>query len=119
KRLKVLRLKVDARTPEYLLVVFPGRRRIGIVRSDAPDARADREGDRNLLVDGSFVAAGAQAAMIIIRPQRFQRGVGAEHAAAPGGPHLPRKVDQPEPGGVQKARDHLFFVEPGPFRKIK
>ena len=89
------------------------------MRGDAPDARADREGDLDLLVDGGLIAAGAQAAMIVVRTQRFQRGVGAEHAAATGAQHIPGQIEQPEPRGVQKARDHPLFVEPGPLRKIQ
>jgi hypothetical protein len=89
------------------------------MRGDVPDAGTDREGDLDLLVDRGFVTAGAQRAMIVIRPQRFQRAVGAKHAAATWAQHVPGKVEQPKPGSVEKARNHLFFVEPGPLRKIQ
>ena len=89
------------------------------MRRNAPDHGTDGEGDLDLFVDGSLVATGAQAAVIILFAQRFQRGMGIEHAAATGAQHVPGQVEQPEPGRMQETRDHLFFVEPGPLRKIQ
>ena len=89
------------------------------MRRDAPDPRADREGDLDLLVDGGFIAAGAQPAMIVVVTQRFQRAMGIEHAAAAGAQHVPGQVEQAEPRGMEKAGDHPLFVEPGALGKIQ
>ena len=89
------------------------------MRRDAPDPGADREGNLDLFVDGGFIAAGAQPAMIVIMTQRFQRAVGIEHAAAAGAEHVPGEVEQAEPGGMEKAGDHALFVEPGALGEIQ
>ena len=114
-----LLVEIDARAPEHLLVIFPQRQRVGIMRGDAPDPRADGEGDLDLLVDGGLVAAGAQAAMIVFGAQRFQRVVGIEHAAAAGTQHVPGQIEQAEPRGMQEARDRLLLVEAGALGKIQ
>ena len=112
-------VEIDARTPEHLLEIFPDRQRVGVMRGDAPDPRADREGDLDLLVDRGLVAAGAQAAMIVVMAQRFQGRVGIEHAAAAGTQHVPGEIEQAEPRGMQEAGNHPLFVEPGSRRKIQ
>ena len=56
-------LRSIARAPEHLLVIFPERQRIGIMRRDAPDPGADGKGDLDLLVDRGLIAAGAQSAI--------------------------------------------------------
>ncbi len=89
------------------------------MRPDAPDPRTDREGDLDLLVDRGLVTAGAQAAMIVVVTQRFQRGVRVQHAAAARAQHVPGEIEQPEPGSMQKSGNHPLFVEPGPLRKIQ
>ena len=89
------------------------------MRGDAPDARADGKGDFDLLVDRGLIAAGAQAAMIVVVTQRFQRGVGIEHAAAAGTQHVPGQFEQAEPRGMEEAGDHPLFVEPGTLREIQ
>ncbi len=89
------------------------------MRRDAADPRADGEGNLDLFVDGSFIAAGAQPAMIVILAQRFQRTVGIEHAAAAGAEHVPVEVEQTEPGGMEKAGDHALFIEAGALREIQ
>ena len=66
KRRERFLVEIDARAPEHLLVIFPERQRVGIMRGDAPDARADGEGDLDLLVDRGLIAAGAQPAMIVV-----------------------------------------------------
>ena len=40
-----------------------------IMRGDAADARADGKGDLDLLVDRGLIAAGAQAAMVVVVTQ--------------------------------------------------
>ncbi len=89
------------------------------MRRDTPYTGIDRKGDLDLLVDRGFITARAEAAMIVIVAQRFQRAVGAEHTAATGAQYVPGKVEQPEPGSMEKAGDHPLFVEPGPLGKIQ
>ena len=45
--------------------------------------------------------------------------MGIEHAAAAGAEHVPVQVEQAEPGGMEKAGDHAFFVEAGALREIQ
>ena len=114
-----LLVDVDSRAPENLPEIFPERQRIGIVRRDPPDARADGEGDLDLFVDGGLVAGRAQRAIIVVMAQRFQRGMRVEHAAAAGAEHVPAQIEQPEPRCMQEAGNHLLLVEAGLRRKIQ
>src|SRR5579883_3169421 len=81
-RSEIVAVEIDAGTPEHLPVIVPDGQRIGIVRGDAANPGAHGEGDLDLLVHRGLVAAGAQAAMIVLRLERFQRVMRAEHAAA-------------------------------------
>ena len=48
--------QVHPRTPEHLAVIFPDRERIGIVRGDTSDARADGESNLDAVIDGGLIA---------------------------------------------------------------
>ncbi len=57
--------------------------------------------------------------MIVVGAERFQRGVGIQHAAAARAQHVPGKIEQPHPRRMEEAGNHPLFVEPGALRKIQ
>ena len=59
--------KVDAAAPEGLTVIFPERQPLGIVRRDAPRARAHREGHLDHVVERRLVIEIAEGAVILLR----------------------------------------------------
>ena len=86
---------------------------------DAPDTRADSEGDLDEIVNGRLVAGRAERAIVIVGAQRLQRGMRIEHAATAWAEHVPGEIEHPEPRGVQEARHHLLLIEAGPAREIE
>ena len=103
--------QVGARTPKDLAHVFGKRQRIRIVRGDAADARIDGERDFDQLVEIRFDVGHAEGAKILVLVQRLQRGAGFDHAAAAGTQHIPRHVEQPEPGRMDERPDGRLLVE--------
>src|ERR1700760_1951622 len=57
--------------------------------------------------------------MIVIAAKRLQRVMRIKHAAASGAEHVPGKVEQSKPGGVQEAGNDLLFVEAVGFRELQ
>lgn len=112
-------VQVHPRAPEHLAGIFPDRQRMGIVRCDAPDARAHREGDLDPIVDRRFVALGAERAIVVVVAEGFQRVVRAKHAAASWAQHVPGQIEQPEPRRMQEGRNDLLLVESIPRGKIQ
>jgi len=89
---------------KHLAGVFPDWQRIGIMRRDASDARADREGHFDPIIDGGLITHRAQCAIVIIMTQGFQGVCGAPRdAAAAGAEDIPVEIEQPEPGCMQEA----------------
>ena len=97
--------QVDAGAPEHLAGIFDRRERIRIVGGDAADARADREDDLDHLVQRRLVAGGTERTIVETFVDGLEAGIGAEHAAAAGAEHVPRHLEQAEPGGVQEGGD--------------
>src|SRR3546814_10234826 len=75
---------------------------------------ADREDDLDHLVERRLVAGGAERAGVLLALHRLQRGVGIEHPAAARAEHVPRQLEEAEPGGMQEGGNGLLFVEPLP-----
>src|SRR5208337_3614317 len=53
----------------------------------------------------------AEPARVFGAVERLQRGAGFENAAAAGTEHVPRHVEEADPGGVHQRADHWLFAK--------
>ena len=82
-----------------------------IVRRDPANARVDREGNLDHLVERRLIAGGAERAVISLLVHGFEGMSDVEHSAAARAKHIPGQIEQAKPGGMQEATDGLFLIE--------
>src|SRR5439155_11866098 len=89
------------------------------MRRDPAHPPADRECDLDDFVENRRIAGGTPGAVVVVAVDALQRLARLEHAAAARAQHVPRQLENPEPGSVQKCGDRTFFIEMPPCREIQ
>src|SRR5215212_2870837 len=81
------------------------------MRCNAPDTRADGEGDLHHLVERWFISRSAEGAMILVPVDGPEGSPFLENTAASRAEHVPGYLKQTDRGGMQERCDDLLLVK--------
>jgi hypothetical protein len=101
-------------TPELqknLTIILEWRESIGVVSGDMADARTDREGHLDHLIERGLIPSRAQRAVILVLIDGFQGGAGIKHASTSGAEDVPGHVESTNPTRMEESANGLPFVQ--------